>query len=419
MATRTRTYVNTDTYRGYVWVGPNGGVWDSAEGGIKLGERRPNGTIAFGSSAPTTDLGDRTALDPETYEVPPRTVGPVTPYAPGTTAVETERPAQPDDVPPAGYEWYWNGTQWSIRPGGDASAEEKETAGVRASIRAWLQANFLPEQVAPAMAFIEGALTSGDPYEKIILDLQETQFFKDAYPELEARKLRGLGNVSLEYIRGYRQDAKNLAQRVFGTRITDQQIANLIGNNVSIEEFSHRLSTFKRMESMAAPVKAFFEEAIGYSLSDQDLYEWFDSEINTEELDRAYQDARVRGMPVLYGLKPRSQAEADAFRELGLDPDEVIKRFESVGQNADRFTKLASIQQNILQGLPENFGEFLKDVPNELLVQAEVFQNPWARARIQDLVNNEIARFNVSGGVQATQGQLTGLLDATERASYG
>ena len=332
-------------------------------------------------------------------------------------AIAINRPPEPPPVP--GHKWVWDETTKQYSAVKIETGESKETAGTRASIRAWITANFLPEQVAPLMAFIEGALTSGDPYEKIIADLQETQAFKDAYPELEARRQRGLGNVSLDYIRGYRQEAKRIAKSIYGTSITDQQIANLIGNNISVSEFEHRLNVFKKVDTLGGPVKAFFEQAVGRPLSDKDLYEWFDPELNTAQLDEEYNDARVRGMPVLYGLKPRSETEVTLYKMLGLSADEVIDRFRAVGQNASRFERIAAIHQDVTKGLPESFGDFYKDLPNELLVQAEVWQNPVARARLQELTNQEIARHNVKGAVQPIQGQLSGLLSTEAKQTYG
>jgi hypothetical protein len=174
---------------------------------------------------------------------------------------------------------------------------------------------------------------------------------------------------------------------------------------------------------MGGPVRAFFEEAVGYRRDDQDLYEWFDNEIDTAEIDEAYEEARLRGTPVLFGLNPRSRVEADALQMMmantGVSLDEAVARMEAVGQNASRFQRLGAIESNIVQGLPENFGEFFKDIPNELLWQAEVWQNPTARAMIQDIVAREGARWNQRSGAVSAQGQPIGLLNQGERATFG
>jgi hypothetical protein len=331
---------------------------------------------------------------------------------------EEERPPRPTTPPAEGNEWVWDGTQWVQRP------TAATTGSLRASLQAWINANFPSEMAGQAMAWVESVLTEGRPggFDQIILDLQQQQFFLDAYPELAARRQRGLPNVTLESIRSYRTEAKRLARTMFGTAITDQQIANLIGNDVSIEEFGHRLTTFKKMQTMGGPVKAFFEEAVGYRLDDQDLYEWFDNEIDTAELDEAFEEARLKGTPVLFGLNPRSQTEADALQMMmantGVSLDEVVSRMQAVGQNATRFQRLGAIQSNVLEGLPDNFGEFMKDIPNELLWQAEVWQNPHARAIIQNLVAREAAGWRVSGGAASAQGgQQIGLLTQGDRAT--
>lgn len=335
------------------------------------------------------------------------------------------KPALPPELEDEGWDYVWDGEQWTLSRSTTAE-DEAEKGTLRAQLRGWINDNFPEELANQAYAWVESIITEGRPggYDQIILELQQQQFFRDAYPELGMRQLRGLGNVPLSYIRQYRQDAKNMAQRTFGRSITDHQIALLIGNNISIEEFQHRLGVYKRMETMAGPVRAFFEQIVGYNLSDEDLYEWFDPDINTEELTKAYDDARLRGMPVLFGLKPRTQAEADALHILmtgtGVSVDEVISRFQQVGEQAPLFERLGAIEGNILEGLPGDWGDFYKDIPNQLLVQADVFQNPYARALKQQMVMNELARFRQGGGAASTEGgQQIGLLSEAERASYG
>lgn len=160
------------------------------------------------------------------------------------------------------------------------------------------------------------------------------------------------------------------------------------------------------------------EDYLGHSFDDKDLFELFDPEISTEEWSRSYRDALYRGRPFALGLGVRSQAEADALRLLGVDPDAAFERYGQVAQNASRFDRLASIESMVAGNLPDNFGDFSK-APNSLLVRALVFQDSAALSELQRMTAAEIGRFNQGGGAVSSQGMALGLLSGTEKQSFG
>lgn len=216
----------------------------------------------------------------------------------------------------------------------------------------------------------------------------------------------------------YANETKRLAKQYGYGEPSDNYIAQNIQNGRSLAEFEHRVQIQRNVENFGPAVRFVMEDILGHSFDDNDLYELFDPEIDTEEWSRAFKDAMYRGRPFALGLGVRSQAEADALRLLGVDPDEAFGRYSQVAQNATRFDRLASIEDMMAGKLPDNFGDFSK-ADNSLLVRALVFQDSAALAELQQMTAREIGRFNTGGGAASAQGQAVGLLSGLERQGYG
>lgn len=214
-------------------------------------------------------------------------------------------------------------------------------------------------------------------------------------------------------------EARRLAKQYGFEAPSDNYLAQGLLSGLSLAEVEHRIQIERNINEFGGGVRWVAENLMGTSLTDQDLFEIFDPEHDTEDFDRAYEDALYRGRPVALGLGVRSQAEADAFRMLGVDPTEAYKRWEGVAANAPFFSKLDSIEDLITAGLPADFNPDLSTAENSALVRAAVFHDPGSQQIVNDAIAREIARFKSGSGPRATQGQLTGLLSQQEMASYG
>lgn len=249
---------------------------------------------------------------------------------------------------------------------------------------------------------------------RVLQELREQPLYKERYPENEMREARGFSFMPEAQILAYRNEARRVAQSRGYLNISDQQLANLIGANVSIAEFEHRLATYEKVDQWGPFVKQQFENLLGIRLDDEDLFEIYDPEINTSALDRAYEDALYMMQPVTFGLRPFSQREADLLRAMGVDPDQARQRVAAVSENVPRFQRLAALDREVIGALPTEFGEFLKNAPNELLIQGLVYQNPVALAELQMMGAREVGRTTSGGGVAFSEGAATGLLSPGE-----
>lgn len=259
------------------------------------------------------------------------------------------------------------------------------------------------------------SILEGKSNAMIVNELRQRPEYLAVFPENKERLANGLSFMPEGQILQYRDEAKRLSNQYFGATPTNAQIAKLVGNNISIAEYEHKLVVGKRVQDFGPAVKQLFETSIGQSLSDDDLQEFFDEEQNTEEWDRAYENARYRGQPTLLGLDQRSQTEADLLRSMGVNPDEAFGLYQNVSANAPRFEKLAQIEGGLTSQLPEDFGSFLQNMKNDSLVRALVFQDPGALSELQQMTAREIARFNVGGGVVFDGSKAVGLKAPQDR----
>ena len=200
---------------------------------------------------------------------------------------------------------------------------------------------------------------------------------------------------------------------------SDNYLAAGLKSGLSLAEIEQRYQIQDRINLFGAGVKMAAQE-MGFEIGDEDLFEIFDPERDTKEWEDMFRRAQMRGRPLTLGLGIRSETEARAWEMMGLSPDEVFKRMESVAGNRSRFERLGTIEENIRKGLPNNFGAHLMTAENGLLIRALVFQQPDALAELQDMTAREIARFKQGGGATKTQsGQQIGLLSDEEMATFG
>lgn len=229
------------------------------------------------------------------------------------------------------------------------------------------------------------------------------------------RAANGGGFLSEGQVIAWRNGVQELGRQFGYQNLSDNYLAQGLLAGLSAAELEHRFRIQDNINTYGAGVRAVFETELGISITDDDLYEIFDPEFDTKDYDDAYQNALYRGRPFALGLGIRSQAEADALKMLGVDPNEAFKRWEDVSLNAPRFERLGAIEDLITQGLPESFGDQLGTQENSLLVKGLVFNDPKALAELQGFVSREIGRFKVGGGPATNnRGQAVGLLTRGE-----
>lgn len=322
------------------------------------------------------------------------------------------QPPKPESELPEGWEWHWDGTNWIPKQVTDVDAQNR----LRASFQSYLEMYGLN---TPGMVtLIEEAVRKDWSMDKFLLEMRKHPDYL-ANPLFAANMERvktGKRFLAEGEILAWRDESRRLAKQ-FGFEVSDYYLAEGLKSGLSHAEIEHRLQVQKNVTEFGAGVRWVFENELGTTVTDQDLFEIFDKERHTTEWDDAYRNALYRGRPLALGLGVRSQAEADAFRMLGVDPNAAFSRYENLRSNASRFERLGAIEDLITEGLPDDFGN-LSTEENSTLVKALLFNDPLALQQLQDVVSREIARFK-SAGPTATQGQLVGLLSGEERESYG
>ena len=215
----------------------------------------------------------------------------------------------------------------------------------------------------------------------------------------------------------YAQDAKRLARHYGYQEPSDAYIAMGIEGGLSAAEIEHRYQVQDRVKQFGGGVAMVFEAIMGHKPDDQDLFEIFDKEVSTKEFDDAARAAEMRGRPMLLGLGIRSAEEQKALDMLGVTADQAWAGYQQLGRSLPTVSRLAAIDQAIAND-PDNpfdsFAALFADIFNPGSADANK-----AREEILLKMAREQARFRQSGGVQATQGQLTGLLGTAEKQTYG
>lgn len=331
-----------------------------------------------------------------------------------------ERPPRPAYSPGAGNEWTWDEATQSWKP----TRTEQATNDLYNEWKSALsQFGFEGDDVE---GFIAQALKENWSEDTFTIKMRQADWYL-ANPLFAAnieRKRQGKRFLNESEVLDHAANVRALAKQYGYSDVPDSYIAASLISKASdpsqmLAQMNHQLMVNKRVEEFGGGVAVVYREIMGHDPSDLDLYELFDPAIDTSKVDAALRQAEYRGRPLTLGLGIRTEAEARAAEMLGITPDEWFSRFENVAQNKSRFDRLRSIEDLITQGLPNDFGSFMADLPNDLLRDALVFQRPDALQKLQSLTSKEIARFRGGGGVTATQGQLTGLLTDEQRASYG
>lgn len=268
-------------------------------------------------------------------------------------------------------------------------------------LREILSSSFTSSQVTDLIEnIVKPAINRGSNQFEIMELLRGTDTWKAMYPEYQQRIDNGFVPLTEAEIRDRRDQLKEVAQNVWGFTPSIQQMAGLIANDITPDEFQHRLTVFKSIDEHGDAVKAFFA-AHGRAIDDNGLYDFFDPTINTSELDEWYKDALYRAAPTKYGFAVRPEEEEKMLREWGVDPETAIANYGQIAGNlpsAERWDAIDRAMGN-LEGVPQDAGAALQGVPFMDLFRAVQLGDPKALQRLRDAMTRDKARNTKGGGV--------------------
>lgn len=284
---------------------------------------------------------------------------------------------------------------------------DPEVTGARATlletIQTALNSSFTPAQVTDLINnVVKPGLNKGLNEFEIMAALRGTDTWKAAYPEWQQRIDNGFVPMTEAEIRSRRDEMRMVARTKWGFTPTNDQLSKLISNDVTPDEWGHRLDVFRQIKDLGPNVLNFFAER-GKDLSDDDLYEFFDPTIDTAELDREYESARYRAAPMNFGFSLRPEEEETLLRQWGIDPNTAIQNYAEIGRSlapAERWDAIDRAMGN-LEGLPEDASAALagQGVPYATLFRAINLGDPDALQRLRTAMQRGKARETKGGGV--------------------
>lgn len=291
-----------------------------------------------------------------------------------------------------------------------------ENDDFRILLTKFLNDNELPLSL---LTFITDAMAANKPFEQIVIELRETPEYKLAYPENDLRIANGLSAMTEAEIRSYRNEAKRLTNEYLGIELTNEQISRAIGKGYSLSYWEHKVRVYSDMERWGPTVKAVLAQELGYEPDEEMVYRFLDSELPSPELDRAYENALLRGQPAALGFGIRPEEEADTLRAFGISPEKAFANYQGVAAELPRQERLAFIERELTRtadSFPGAGAALGDDTTFNELFRAIQLQDPTAIAAIQQRVARNVARFQGQGGVAVdNSGASVGLLRPDQR----
>ena len=288
---------------------------------------------------------------------------------------------------------------------------------VKYALQQFLVDNGLPLTL---MTFIEQAMSENKPFEQIVAELRQTPEYQAAYPENALRMENGFDWWPEAQIRQYRSEARRLALEYLGvdpSEITQEEIANLIASNKSLGEWEKQLVTMQAFEKYGPVVRDTLSGILGYDVSDERTFAFMAAYIPTPELDRAYELALMQGQPAALGLGVRPEQEAELLRQYGIDPAAAFRGYQGIVGELPRAERLTAIENQInTQGNFPNPKDIFADTPFATVFRAIQLNDPESIIKLRQLVANETARFQATGGTERDrEGASIGLLSRADR----
>lgn len=191
-------------------------------------------------------------------------------------------------------------------------------------------------------------IVAGKSIEQILLELEERPEYKDAFPEIQARRNRmaeegvQLSPISPAEILEYRTQAKALMQS-FGLPTSfysdNADFYDLIVGDVSMAELNSRLEIPASRVANAPPeIRSVFGELFGVS-SDQALYALFvDVDRALPALEEMAQQAEAGGAARRFGFG-LTPMEMETLARYNLGYDQLVTGFQELDTNRALFNE--------------------------------------------------------------------------------
>lgn len=332
------------------------------------------------------------------------------PEEPGDEPSEEEpegAPPRPDYSPGTGNEWVWNPdtNQWEAKP---TQATQNDILSRLTEI-----VDFWGINNEDTQNILKDALKYGWSENTFRMNLRKSSGYL-ANPLFAAnveRAKQGKGWMDETQVIAWGDAARNMAKRYGYDAPSNNYLAMGLVSGLSVAEVEHRLTIQDRINRYGGGVKAV-AQMLGLDTDDETLFKVFDNEnFSTQKWEDTFRHAQMRGLPMLYGLGIRSQAEAEALDMLGITPEQAMQGYQKLAGALPSIDKFARIDAAIRDD-PENpfdsFGALFNDI----------FRNDPASAEaIMLMTAREQARFR-QGGATPQQGQLVGLLSGEEKQTY-
>lgn len=357
---------------------------------------------------------------------------------------DTNLPPEPVTRAPDGFEYVWDGRQYVLQPIA-ATAEEpiedfppgwtKDEDGNWVEIEDEAEEaafdNDLFQEWRTALEqfgftgtdvddFLAQGLREGWTTATRTIKMRQQDWYLAAHGGLFAANLersrQGKTFLAEQQVLDHAANVRSLVRQYGYSDVPDSYIALSLTSKANdpsqiLAQMNHQLQVQQRVNLMGGGVAEVYRAVLGRDPSDQDLYELFDPTIDTSDVENAIRQAEYRGRPMLLGLGIRGVEEARALEMLGISPDQAFEGYKKLAGALPTIDRLAAIDQAIAND-PQNpfdsFGALFNDIFRS---------DPKAQEAILLMAAREQARFR-QGGVQATQGQLTGLLTDEQKASY-
>lgn len=243
-----------------------------------------------------------------------------------------------------------------------------------------------------------GELVAGKTQSQVVLDLYQTQQFKDAYPEIGLRQQNGLPAVSVSDILDYRNQAVSLFHAA-GLPASYWQntglISQAIGGDVSLNELQSRINMASQaVNSMPQAVRDAFQRDYGVSAGDL-TRTFLDLKTPEPQLAQEFLAAQIGGAGTLAGYK------TDRGVDERLAADQVTFSQAQAGFND------LGLKHQLFKALPGEAG--FSGVSQDQQLAAEFEGNAAAQQMIQREQKRRVAEFSGGGAFATSQQGYTGL----------
>ncbi len=222
-------------------------------------------------------------------------------------------------------------------------------------------------------AVIVAGVTENLPLAVIQQNIRDTSAYQTRFAGLLHRQTAGLPAINeAEYLQienGYLQQLRNY--NILGTLgLEDTEslrefAADLIGKDVSVQEFNRRLDGgVSLMRDSSEFVQQAFEEFYGVRVTDDAFLSYFlDPELGLDIIEDQLMTARIGGSAFRFGLNV-SQTRAEILRQGGVTADLARQGFSDIAREEPVLSRLASIHRinPLSQQELEEF--FFHDDPN-------------------------------------------------------